>query len=57
MIDPFFILVGLLMGEKNEEINKFTLMELGEDIDRRAIFSKEDLEIYIPQLCTYLVFH
>ena len=32
-------------------------MELGEDIERRAIFSKEDLEIYIPQLCTYLVFH
>lgn len=32
VIDPFFILVGLLLGEKNEEINNFTMLEMGGDL-------------------------
>lgn len=33
------------------------MQEIGDAKEKQSMFSKEDLELYIPQLCTYLVFH
>lgn len=32
-------------------------MSIVSNQNESAIFSKEDLQFYIPELCTYLVFH
>lgn len=55
IMDPFFILVALLLGESSSIYNE--LMQIVHGQSGSAVFSKEDMEFYIPQLCTYLVFH
>jgi hypothetical protein len=55
VMDPFFILVALLLGEESEIYAE--LMSIITNQAEPTVFSKEDLEFYIPELCTYLVFH
>ncbi len=55
IMDPFFILVALLLGEDSDIYAE--LMAIVNSQSEPAVFSKEDLEFYIPELCTYLVFH
>lgn len=43
IIDPFFILVGLLMGDTDNLIQKATKYEIDNPNENRPIFSKEDL--------------
>lgn len=55
IMDPFFIMVALLLGEESEIYAE--LMAMVTNQSESTVFSKEDLEFYIPELCTYLVFH
>ena len=55
IMDPFFIMIALLLGEESEIYSE--LMAMVTNQSESTVFSKEDLEFYIPELCTYLVFH